>query len=278
MRYLIVPVPHLLIGAGVSFIVGLAFRDAVRAIATVIRRAVFRCTVCSSGPSSSFSLGDVAAPNKVKCFLMIHHIAKHRNVGSLVRCAAAFGVTEILFVGARKRSEFSFFGANGSERRVPMRFFCYVRDAREYLRAQTPEVEMVGIEIVSSATRVDDPKAFFPQATHKKSICLLPGNEGIGLTADEKGLCDRFVYVAQFSGGIACLNVACATSVVLHTLATSVNAIEQVRGDADKFVMDAKRASGAGVVASCRRLVPSNAREVEGDDNELIGDLFSEKR
>jgi tRNA C32,U32 (ribose-2'-O)-methylase TrmJ len=45
------------------------------------------------------------------------------------------------------------------------------------------------------------------------------GNEGLGLSEGQVAACDSLVYIPQFSGATASLNVAVAGSIVLHEFA-----------------------------------------------------------
>ena len=45
------------------------------------------------------------------------------------------------------------------------------------------------------------------------SLCCL---KGTGLSAKELEICDFFVYIPQYGGGTASLNVTVAASIVLH--------------------------------------------------------------
>ena len=55
------------------------------------------------------------------------------------------------------------------------------------------------------------------------------GNEGVGMTEKQLQACDFFVYIPQFTGATASLNVAIAGSIVLHHFASWAGLIEQPR-------------------------------------------------
>uniref|UniRef100_J3MKP9 tRNA/rRNA methyltransferase SpoU type domain-containing protein n=1 Tax=Oryza brachyantha TaxID=4533 RepID=J3MKP9_ORYBR len=50
----------------------------------------------------------------------------------------------------------------------------------------------------------------------RRSTAFLFGNEGTGLSENECAMCDFFVYIPQYGGGTASLNVTVAASIVLH--------------------------------------------------------------
>ena len=68
---------------------------------------------------------------------------------------------------------------------------------------------MVGIEIMEGA------KSVLENPFHK-SIAIMPGNEGAGLSPTQKELVDYCVFIPHYGGGTASLNVYIATTIVLH--------------------------------------------------------------
>ena len=48
------------------------------------------------------------------------------------------------------------------------------------------------------------------------SVAFMMGNEGAGMNPAQLEACDRYVYIPQYGGGTASLNVANATGVVMH--------------------------------------------------------------
>ena len=45
------------------------------------------------------------------------------------------------------------------------------------------------------------------------------GNEGGGLSERQREACDIFVHIPQFASGMASINVACASSIILFSFA-----------------------------------------------------------
>lgn len=62
------------------------------------------------------------------------------------------------------------------------------------------------------------------------------GNEGDGMTANQKAICDGFVYVRQYGPGTASLNVAVAASIVMHHFGLWAGYAERAR-EGEKFVV-----------------------------------------
>ena len=55
------------------------------------------------------------------------------------------------------------------------------------------------------------------------------GNEGHGMTPQQKKICDGFVYIKQYGAGTASLNVAVASSIAMHEFAKYHNYSERAR-------------------------------------------------
>ncbi|XP_057533332.1 uncharacterized protein LOC130811163 [Amaranthus tricolor] len=160
----------------------------------------------------------------VECFVMVHNIAKRHNVGTMVRSASAFGVTEFILVGRR---DFNSFGNHGSISHIRFRHFHSLIDARKYLKEK--DCDICGVEITSNAMPVN-------QHPFSRSTAFLLGNEGTGLSAKECEICDFFVYIPQYGSGTASLNVTIAASIVLHHFGVWAGFPERGR-DGNKFVV-----------------------------------------
>ncbi|GMI70361.1 hypothetical protein like AT4G15520 [Hibiscus trionum] len=160
----------------------------------------------------------------VECYVVIHNIAKRHNVGTLARSATAFGVNELILVGRR---DFNAFGSHGSTSHLRFRHFHSLTDARLYLKEK--DCDICGVEITNGAFSITD-------HPFKKSTAFLLGNEGTGLSAKECEICDFFVYIPQYGGGTASLNVTVAASIVLHHFGVWAGFSERIR-DGNKFVV-----------------------------------------
>jgi len=88
---------------------------------------------------------------------------------------------------------------------------------------------IVGIEIDDDAVAVQ---------THpfQGNTAFMIGNEGQGLNEKQMKLCDSFVYIPQHGIGTASLNVAVATSIVLHHYALWAEYPERIR-QGQKYVV-----------------------------------------
>lgn len=160
----------------------------------------------------------------IESYVVVHNIAKRHNVGTLARSATAFGVSEMILVGRR---DFNAFGSHGSTSHVNFRHFHSLSDARVFLKSK--DCDICGVEITDNAVDVT-------QHPFKKSTAFLLGNEGMGLSAKECEICDFFVYIPQYGGGTASLNVTVAASIVLHHFGVWAGFSERAR-DGNKYVV-----------------------------------------
>lgn len=168
--------------------------------------------------SHSLGMQDMAKPNhgeddgikeQYRCYLIAYNVSKKHNIGTILRCATAFNVTSVCLVGSR---QFNSFGSHGSDAHVHMLHFESLDVCCQELKSQHGVSEILGIEIDDSAVAVQS----HPFIGH---TAFMLGNEGQGLNEKQMRLCDRFVYIPQHGVGTASLNVAVATSIVLHHFA-----------------------------------------------------------
>lgn len=183
----------------------------------------------------------MAAPehaSRPECFLVVHNVAKKHNVGVLARSASAFSCTAVLLCGGE--GKFNTHGAHGADAHVKFLHFATLALCKAFCIERG--VSLVGVELTADAVDVASADAF------TRSCAFLLGNEGSGLSPSEIALCDKCVYIPQYGGGTASLNVACAAAIVLHRFACWAGYAERGREGA-KFVVDARpqRTSKRGV-------------------------------
>eukprot|EP00953_Heterococcus_sp_UTEX-ZZ885_P012727 7288-Heterococcus_DN1.PRE.3 len=139
------------------------------------------------------------------CYLIINHISKSNNIKTLITSAKAFGA-KVLIVGAPKactaHSHALSLLAEGDGKR-----FDTLQACRDWLNSMN--VAIVGVEIVAAADTIES-------EPFDGSVAFLMGNEGSGMSEQQKAICDRFVIISQYGGGTASLNVAVAASIVLQ--------------------------------------------------------------
>mmetsp|Transcript_55294 Transcript_55294/g.140253 ORF Transcript_55294/g.140253 Transcript_55294/m.140253 type:complete len:243 (+) Transcript_55294:60-788(+) len=181
-----------------------------------------------SAPASSSSApagpkeGQESMP---KSYLLLFNVGKRQNFGTLLRSACAFGVSEVFVVGAKKLATF---GNQGTAGYSPERYFDTLETAKADCVARG--IRICGIEIDESARPVQEHPFSGPTA-------FMLGNEGIGMSPQQRAACNFFVYIPQHSGATASLNVAIAGSIVLHHFALWARLPEQARSG-EKYVLD----------------------------------------
>nr|CAD1829687.1 unnamed protein product [Ananas comosus var. bracteatus] len=192
----------------------------------------------SPSPSSSSPAMGAAAEGAVESVVVVHNVAKRHNVGTLARSAAAFGVSEVVVVGRR---DFNSFGSHGSTAHLRFRHLSSLPSPAATSRhpktlipktLEERDYDICGVEIVDGAMPVTD-------HPFRKSTAFLLGNEGTGLSERECEICDFFVYIPQYGGGTASLNVTVAASIVLHHFGVWAGFPERVR-EGNKFVVAEK--------------------------------------
>lgn len=141
-------------------------------------------------------------------YLLLTNISKANNLRDLAYTAAAHGFVPIV-VGERGRGVEENVMLEEQLPRIPiiLRFYD-LGEAAEYLGSRN--VPIIGLEIMAESRSILDPGSL------PESMALMPGNEGSGLSATQKAVCQSFVFVPQYSAGTASLNVNVATALVLH--------------------------------------------------------------
>ncbi|XP_078436310.1 tRNA/rRNA methyltransferase (SpoU) family protein [Wolffia australiana] len=211
----------------------------------------------------------------VESLVVVHNVAKRHNVGMMARSAAAFGVSEMVLVGRR---DFNAFGSHGSTSHLRFRHFHSLSRARLYLKEER-NCDICGVEITDDAVSVN-------RHPFKRSTAFLLGNEGTGLSAKEIEICDFFVYIPQYGGGTASLNVTVAASIVLHHFGVWAGFAERKR-EGNKFSLAEKPlkltkrnlcSESADSVKEDRRMRRENAAQdfFEADGSQTTANGLSE--
>ena len=181
-----------------------------------------------------------------QCYFLVHNIAKKHNVGTIARCATAFGVRSVVLIGAKS---YNTFGCKGSSNHVDFVHYPTLADARVGLMERQGVTKILGVEICDGAVPIE---------THPfdERTAFIAGNEGDGLTKQQKAICDGFVYIRQHGPGTASLNVAVASALVMHHFALWAGYRERAR-EGEKFVVGERR-------------MRTHARGVIGDDPDEV--------
>jgi tRNA G18 (ribose-2'-O)-methylase SpoU len=171
-------------------------------------------------------------PHVPECYFIVHNIAKKHNVGTIARCATAFGVKSVVLIGSKS---YNTFGCKGASNHVDFVHYPTLADARDALKRDLGVTKILGVEIIEGAEPIESHPFDGPTA-------FITGNEGDGLSDRQKAICDGFVYIRQFGPGTASLNVAVSASIVMHHFAQWAGYQERARVG-EKYVV-AERPAG----------------------------------
>lgn len=160
--------------------------------------------------------------NDPSAYVVVSNLQSGGNIGNIVRSASIFGCEECIVVGQRR---YRMTGDHGSRLDLPRRHMWSHTDARDYLHGKG--VRIYGIEIMENASpimRYDRETGImqFPFDNSWSGAAFIFGNEGQGLSAKQREICDEFLFIPQNRGGAsdgggsASMNVACAASVILQ--------------------------------------------------------------
>ncbi|CAM9938820.1 unnamed protein product [Discosporangium mesarthrocarpum] len=140
-------------------------------------------------------------------YIIIANISKRPNIRSMIASASAFGA-DVLVVKQPKFSLDTHVPPNVPSS-VNIRRFDTLRDCCDFVHSRGGAV--IGVEIVDGAKNLDeDPFPF------SGTCAVMMGNEGTGMSLQQKEQCDDFCYMSQHGGGTASLNVAVAAAIALH--------------------------------------------------------------
>ena len=163
-----------------------------------------------------------------RSYIIISNLQSGSNIGSICRNALAFNVHEVIIVGRRDFRSKMRQADRGAKERQKFTHFNSIAEARTYLK-QENNATIVGIEIMDSAVSLT-------AQPFSHSTAFMFGNEGGGLSDRQREACDIFVYIPQYAaGGMASINVACASAVVLQSFAVWAK-FEETQRCGEKFV------------------------------------------
>lgn len=144
--------------------------------------------------------------------LVFDRPSKKGNLGTILRSADAFGVTNFIFTGHSvdiydreviRVSMGSFFKINFKNVKSNNEFVKIL----EELKQDYSELQIIGTSLQG--------ENYIYETDFKKPTILLIGNEANGLSAFYNSICDKLVKIPMRSG-IDSLNVACASSIFMY--------------------------------------------------------------
>lgn len=138
--------------------------------------------------------------------IAIENLEHDFNIGSIIRTANAFLVSEVHIVG---RKRWNRRGAMVTDRYQHIRHHPDPHDLASWADAQG--LSLVGIDTGPDATPLE--------TTRLPEACVLVfGQEGGGLSAELAGLCSSHIAISQF-GSTRSINVGAAAAIAMHTWA-----------------------------------------------------------
>ena len=170
---------------------------------------------------------DNQQPTEPKFFVILNNLQSGSNIGSICRNALAFNASEVILVGKKGVPQMRQTD-RGARGRLAYKHFFTVREAACYLKAEH-NCLILGIEITDDATPIT--RNPFHRAT-----AFMFGNEGGGLSPRQREACDGSAYIPQYAAGMASINVACASAIVMQTFAVWAQFPENER-IGEKFIL-----------------------------------------
>ena len=95
---------------------------------------------------------------------------------------------------------------------------------------------LIGIEIRDDSISVSSSE-FRSLVRNISSCAFVLGNEGTGMSRFAASKCDKFLYIPQYGGGTASLNVAVAGSIIFQKF-SELAAYQEWEREKEKFVVE----------------------------------------
>jgi tRNA G18 (ribose-2'-O)-methylase SpoU len=127
------------------------------------------------------------------------------NIGTIVRTANAFLAAEVHIVGNRRWNRR---GAMVTDRYQHVRHHDDVPALAAYLHALPEPVRLLGIDNLPGSEHLET-------MTVPRRVCFLFGQEGPGLSAAAREVCDGTFSIAQF-GSTRSINASSAAAIAMH--------------------------------------------------------------
>ena len=184
--------------------------ERTRIDAAVGRDAVHQGMAVLADPLPPPSLAQVL--ERPGLLLVLDQVSDPRNVGAILRCAAAFGIAGVVTQDRHAPEETGALAkaASGALETVPM--LRAVNLARTLVALKAAGLWIVGLAAGAAPLR--------GPAFDKRRVALVLGNEGEGLRRLTRESCDELAGLAM-PGGMESLNVAAAAAIALYELAGS---------------------------------------------------------
>mmetsp|Transcript_24297 Transcript_24297/g.34826 ORF Transcript_24297/g.34826 Transcript_24297/m.34826 type:complete len:240 (-) Transcript_24297:234-953(-) len=161
------------------------------------------------------------------CYVILSNIQSGSNIGSICRNCLAFNVSAVVVIGRKDFRQKMRMADRGAKTRLKFLHFLTYEEAIADLKDNSPGgCHFIGVEITESSSPISNTyfDSLFKSTSNlstPSNVAFLFGNEGGGLSIKQRVVCEHLVHIPQFStGGMASINVACASAIVLYTFAT----------------------------------------------------------
>jgi tRNA G18 (ribose-2'-O)-methylase SpoU len=128
------------------------------------------------------------------------------NIGTIVRSANAFLAAEVHIVG---RKRWNRRGAMVTDRYQHIRHHASAADLAAYLHGLGEPVRLLGIDNLPGSEHLETMEL-------PRKVCFLFGQEGPGLSAEAREVCDGTFSIAQF-GSTRSINASAAAAIAMHS-------------------------------------------------------------
>ena len=128
------------------------------------------------------------------------------NIGTVVRNANAFLAAEVHIIGLRRWNRR---GAMVTDRYQHIRHHATAGDLASYLHSLDDPVRLLGIDNLPGSLHLETMEV-------PERVCFLFGQEGPGLSAAARDVCDGTFSIAQF-GSTRSINASAAAAIAMHS-------------------------------------------------------------
>ena len=181
--------------------------------------------------STTAAAAATPAAGAPSCYILLSNLQSGSNIGAICRNALSFNVSEVVIVGRPNSWKSKMRSADrGAKNMLKFESFPSTQLAAAYLKEERG-CTIIGLEIMPQA------KSLVSYAFPPGNCAFVFGNEGGGLSETQRALCDDFVYIPQYSAGMASINVACVSAITLQRFAVHAQYRESLRAEgAEKFM------------------------------------------
>lgn len=150
----------------------------------------------------------------MELILILHHVSKRKNVHMLLEVASSFHIKCVYLVGQEKNKALITDWCLQYD--IVLFECCTLLQAKGAIH-EKHKATIFGIEILPQAMNVLGNKTLTVSSSpFTGSSAILMGNEGSGMSKSQMEICDEFLYIPQYGGGTASLNVTVAASIIFY--------------------------------------------------------------